>query len=150
MEAPSESFHSRDPQGLGTFSTERTDVETELKDIAREVRDTVAIVGSLGASGELATRSLVQLQDRASHLNRRLAELGQQLATIEAERMQPQDLGAKLQKFDPLWEQLSSWEQERFIRALVEHVGYDGKTGTVTLGFRSRGIKDICNGAGAP
>jgi hypothetical protein len=40
---------------------------------------------------------------------------------------------------------LSAWEQERFIRTLVEHVRYDGKTGTVTLGFRSRGIKEFCS-----
>ena len=50
-------------------------------------------------------------------------------------------------QFDPLWEQLSTWEQERFIRTLVEQVRYDGKTGTVTLGFRSSGIKELCNWA---
>ena len=58
----------------------------------------------------------------------------------------PKDVEAALHEFDPLWEQLSTWEQERFIRTLVEHVRYDGKTGTVTLGFRSRGIKDFAIG----
>ena len=42
------------------------------------------------------------------------------------------------------------WEQERFIHTLVEQVRYDGKTGTVTVGFRSRGIRDLCNWAPAP
>jgi len=44
---------------------------------------------------------------------------------------------------------LSTWEQERFIRTLVDQVRYDGKTGTVTLGFRSRAIRDLCNWAPA-
>ena len=59
----------------------------------------------------------------------------------------PKDVEAALHAFDPLWEQLSTWEQERFIRTLVDQVRYDGKTGTVTLGFRSSGIKDLCNWA---
>jgi site-specific DNA recombinase len=54
-----------------------------------------------------------------------------------------------LGEFEGLWQQLSTWEQERFIHTLVEHVGYDGKTGTVTLGFRSRGMKELCGWAPA-
>ncbi len=60
------------------------------------------------------------------------------------------DLGSQLERalkdFDPLWEQMSTTERERFVRALVGHVTYDGKTGTVTLGFKSAGIKAICDG----
>ena len=49
-----------------------------------------------------------------------------------------------LRRFDPLWGHLTTWEQERFIRTLVAHVKYDGVTGMVTVGFRSEGIKEIC------
>lgn len=59
----------------------------------------------------------------------------------------PKEVEAALHAFDPLWEQLSTWEQERFIRMLVDQVRYDGKTGTVTLGFRSSGIRDLCDWA---
>jgi hypothetical protein len=59
----------------------------------------------------------------------------------------PKEVETALHAFDPLWEQLSTAEQERFIRTLVDQVRYDGKTGTVTLGFRSSGIKDLCNWA---
>ncbi|MEJ7608077.1 MAG: hypothetical protein WKF37_17865 [Bryobacteraceae bacterium] len=78
------------------------------------------------------------------HLNNRLAEL-QWLAAIEAIGVDTKDVEDALYEFDSLWEQLSGWEQERFIRALVEHVRYDGKTGTVTVGFGSRGIKELCS-----
>ncbi len=57
----------------------------------------------------------------------------------------PKEVEAALHAFDPLWAQLSTWEQERFIRTLVDQIRYDGRTGTVTLGFRSSGIKNLCN-----
>ena len=79
-----------------------------------------------------------------SHLSSRLPDLRQQLVAVEAEGVNDQNVEATLHDFDPLWEQLSTWEQERFIRTLVENVRYDGRTGTVTLGFRSRGIKEFC------
>ena len=128
---------------------ERTDIEKELKKIALEMKATVSMVGKPGPAADLATDRLAELQDRVSHLNNRLAELRQQGAAIEAEGVDTQEVEAALHEFDSLWEQLSAWEQERFIRTLVEHVRYDGKTGTVTLGFRSRGIKEFCSWAPA-
>lgn len=49
-----------------------------------------------------------------------------------------------LARFDPLWTQLTTREKERFIRALVATVKYDGPTGMVTVGFHSESIKEIC------
>jgi len=57
----------------------------------------------------------------------------------------PADVQTALLKFDPLWEQLTTSEQETFIRTLVAQVKYDGTTGDVTIGFRSEGIKEICS-----
>ena len=62
----------------------------------------------------------------------------------ETAMAEPADVQDALQKFDPLWEQLTTWEQERFIRALVAEVRYDRRTETVTVGFSSEGIKELC------
>jgi hypothetical protein len=35
-------------------------------------------------------------------------------------------------------------EQEKFVKALVEQVSYDGRTGKVTVGFRTGGIQQMC------
>jgi len=128
---------------------EKTDIDKELQNIAQEMKETIAAAGSRGSTGDIATSRLAELQDRVSRLSSRWADLRQQLAAIEAEGVDAQDVEVALHGFDPLWEQLSTWEQERFIRSLVEHVRYDGKTGTVTLGFRSRGIKELCGCAPA-
>jgi len=61
----------------------------------------------------------------------------------------PADVQEALLKFDPLWDQFTTTEQERCIRTLVARVGYDGRTGTVTVGFHSEGIKQICDQHGA-
>jgi site-specific DNA recombinase len=104
-------------------------------------------MASVAGGAQFATDRLAELQDRVTHLNNRLAELRQQSAAMEEERVETKDVEAALHEFDPLWEQLSTWEQERFIHTLVEQVRYDGRTGTVTVGFRSRGIRDLCNWA---
>lgn len=56
----------------------------------------------------------------------------------------PGELQDALLKFDPLWDQLTMVEQERFVRTLVSEVRYDGRTEMVTIGFRSDGIKQTC------
>ena len=121
---------------------EKADIERDLKSAALEIREAASIPG-----GE---SQLADLQDRTSRLSRRLMELSLQLAATEAEDVNVKDVETSLHAFDPLWEQLSTWEQERFIRTLVERVDYNGKTGTVTLGFRSKGIRDICGWTPAP
>ncbi len=55
-----------------------------------------------------------------------------------------EDVAQALREFDGLWRQLSPREQEQLIKALVETVSYDGQTGTVTVSFRSAGIKQLC------
>jgi site-specific DNA recombinase len=55
-----------------------------------------------------------------------------------------EDVAHALREFDGLWRQLSPREQEKLIKALVETVSYDGQTGTVTVSFRSAGIKQLC------
>jgi site-specific DNA recombinase len=135
-----EEQRQRDVLGI---QRERADAELELKRIAQEMSSVVPMAGTI----QSATDRLAELQDRAKYLDNRVPELLSQMARIEAEAADPKEVEAALQEFDPLWEQLSTWEQERFIRALVDQVRYDGKTGTVTVGFRSSGARNLCDWA---
>jgi site-specific DNA recombinase len=49
-----------------------------------------------------------------------------------------------LEAFDPVWKALNTGEQTRIVRALVERVGYDGRTGKIAVTFRSAGFKELC------
>ena len=64
--------------------------------------------------------------------------------TSETHGRDPEEVISALDEFDPLWGHLTTWEQERFLRALVSEVGYDGRTGTVTVRFVSGALKDHC------
>jgi site-specific DNA recombinase len=55
-----------------------------------------------------------------------------------------EDVAQALREFDGLWNVLAPREQEEFIKKLVECVTFDGQTGTVTVGFRSAGLKQLC------
>ena len=55
-----------------------------------------------------------------------------------------EDVARALQEFDGLWRELAPRMQEQLIKALVETVGYDGRTSTVTVVFRSAGVKQLC------
>jgi len=119
---------------------------SEKVEVQRKLVTTMEEMRGVRPSGtaELNARPIAELEHQAGRLNARLAEIQQQLAAAPAG---PPDLESALHAFDPLWDQLSTWEQERFIHTLVEQIRYDGKAGTVTLGFRSTGIKDLCNWA---
>ena len=78
-----------------------------------------------------------------SEVLQRVQENGGQVGPAD-----PEDVRTALESFDPLWTQFTRWEQERFIRTLVAEVRYDGPSGTVTLGFRTEGIKELCQKAG--
>lgn len=77
-----------------------------------------------------------------------LAEVLQRIAVVRQpnEAMtDPAEVQVALLRFDPLWEQLATSEQEIFIRTLVHQVKYDGTTGEVTISFHSNGIKQLCS-----
>jgi site-specific DNA recombinase len=127
---------------------EKADIENELRHLADEMKEAVSSAGK-AASVDVTSNRLVLLQDRVSHLSGRLAGITQELAGTQEECVDLHDLETALGDFDALWEQLSTGEQERFIRTLVESVRFDGKSRKVTMGFRSSGIKDFCNWAPA-
>jgi site-specific DNA recombinase len=89
------------------------------------------------------------------NLAREPAMLSEVLRRIEENRkpdelmVDPAEVQEALLRFDPLWDQLTTWEQEAFIRTMIAQVKYDGGTGKVTVGFHSEGIKHLCTRGGA-
>jgi site-specific DNA recombinase len=73
-----------------------------------------------------------------------LTAVMQHLEQQEVHDARREEVAQLLREFDRLWTQLAPGEQEQFIKTLVETVSYDGPTGTVTVGFRSAGLKQLC------
>lgn len=117
----------------------KTDLEWEMRAIAREMSEVVAL--------STAASRFAELQERSQTLDHRHSEILTQLQLRNAEAADPRRVEETLLAFDPLWEQLSTWERESFIRSLVDRIQYDGPTGNITLAFRSTAARDLCNWA---
>jgi site-specific DNA recombinase len=71
-------------------------------------------------------------------------KLKQKVQNRDRERLDEKDLRKTLQSFDELWKAMNIEEQGRLVRLLIEKVGYDGRTGKVTVSFKSAGMKGLC------
>jgi site-specific DNA recombinase len=57
---------------------------------------------------------------------------------------EPRELQKALAEFDGLWEHLTTWEKEQFIRDLVSEVRYEGPTQSITVTFHSNHARALC------
>ena len=87
---------------------------------------------------------IVGLQREIETTETRLAELAAERKDLDSERINAEDLRRTLAEFDAIWSSLTTKEQEQMIHLLVAKVGYDGRTGKVTVNFRSVGAKELC------
>jgi site-specific DNA recombinase len=133
------------------LALERDQIQSALQTLSQEMSALARTVSSPGPEAKAATDRLAETHERAAELNRQLTELQQTEAAADLRGVNADELQRALANFSPLWEHMTSWEQEKFIRALVEEVRYDGTAGVVTVGFRSTGIKELCqHDAGQP
>ena len=123
---------------------EKAAIERELEKLAQEMGGLAGLVSSPGPAAKSATDRLAVLHERAAELEQRLAGVREKTGKADSQRVDSNDLQKMLEEFDPLWEQMTPWEREKFIGALVKQVSYDGTTGTVTVEFRSGGIRSLC------
>lgn len=135
--------------GSGKLETEKAAIERDIRKLGEEISGMAGLATHKGNGARAAIDRLADLHDKVASLDGRLAQVRYELAELEGQRFDIADLELALQRFDPVWEQMNSHEQERFVRALVEQVRYDGKTGNVTVSFKSAGLKHLCGFAHA-
>jgi len=87
---------------------------------------------------------MLGLQKAVEAAERRLTELDDDMRFVGAERINAEDLRRTLVEFDAIWSSLITKEQEQLIQLLVAKVGYDGRTGKLTVNFCSEGAKEQC------
>ena len=106
-------------------------------------RELVKVAAAPGGSG-VRTDRMADFQERIQTTERRVAEVRGELGILDAEAVSQPELKQALEAFDPVWKALNTGEQTRIVRALVERVGYDGRTGKIAVTFRSAGFKELC------
>jgi site-specific DNA recombinase len=108
-------------------------------DLAREAADTAV------DSGARFDR-IAALQREIEETERRLAGLVSERNELDRDHINSGDLRRTLAEFDSIWSSMTSREQEQLIHLLIAKVGYDGRTGKVTINFSSTGAKQLCQG----
>jgi site-specific DNA recombinase len=124
--------------GIEGLEREKRVMEKELQRLGEE------IAGLVRMNGKLATDRIADLQDRAAVLERQLREVRDRLAESVGQTVDIASVRKTLREFDGVWSEMTPREQEKFVKTLVERVSYDGATGTVTVGFRTAGIRQLC------
>jgi hypothetical protein len=74
----------------------------------------------------------------------RALELRTEIQRHEKQRIDEKDLHQTMASFDEVWKQMTLGEQRALLGQLAEKVGFDSRSGKVTVSFRSASIKALC------
>ena len=120
-----------------TLEREKRLIERELERLSQE------LAGLVRTGGKLAVDRMAEVQERAAVLEGKLREVRDQLAEWAGQSVDVADVRRTLREFDRLWAEMRPREQEKFVKTLVEQVSYDGRSGEVTVGFRTAAVKQL-------
>ena len=86
---------------------------------------------------------LVEIREQLAAGEACAAELRKEILRRERQRIDEKELRRTMESFEEVWTAMNLDEQRNLLRQLVEKVGYDGRTGKVTVSFKSAGVKEL-------
>ena len=139
----------RDPLVIKeTLAQARCQVEDQIERLRAErgdlwgrLREDHAELGRLGATSRPGDPRLADAHDRIREAERRVTEIDNELATLDADLVDEAEVAAALADFDAVWDCLAPREQARVVELLVERIEYDGHAGNISITLRPSGIK---------
>jgi site-specific DNA recombinase len=113
-------------------------VQDELKATNLKVKNLKSQLARNPEPGRVA-----ELQEQVISGEARAAELRKEILRLGKHRFDENELRKTMQSFQEVWKAMNLEAQRALIGQLVEKVGYDGRTGKVTLSFKSTGVKEL-------
>ena len=86
---------------------------------------------------------LAEIREQIGAGEARAEELRKEILRREKQRIDEKELRRTMESFEDVWKAMNLDEQRNLLRQLVEKVGYDGRTGKVTVSFKSAGVKEL-------
>ena len=80
----------------------------------------------------------------------RQAEVKTELATLDVQAIDRDELARALEAFDPIWDVLLTTEKERVLQLLIEKIDYDGATQKLAITWRLSGFGQLADEIGDP
>jgi hypothetical protein len=72
--------------------------------------------------------------------------LRESIARGERLRFDDTTVRQRLGNFEEVWKTMTTEEQARLLRALIERVGYDARAEKVRVTYHSAGVRELCKG----
>lgn len=135
-------FRRHDTERLQEIETERRGLDRDLARWHTEVKQ-LAGAGHHNGDAAIVAGRLADLHERIAQVERRRAELCEQVEAIEENTFDDNEIADALNRFDPVWNALTPKEQHQLIDLLVETVVYDGVNGKVLITFHPSGIRRL-------
>ncbi len=86
---------------------------------------------------------LAEIREPLAAGETRAEELRKKIVRREKQRIDEKDLRRSMASFEDVWKAMNIEEQRALLGQLVEKIGYDGRTGKVTVSFKSAGVKEL-------
>jgi site-specific DNA recombinase len=133
----------------------REKIDAELEELAAERRRLEkelawhhAEILKLAVDGVARSATTARIADLHDHVARgetRMAELRNEIAEREQERLTAEDVDTAFADFDSTWELLSPHEQAQLIALLVARVEFDAAGSTIEVSFHPSAIKALAD-----
>lgn len=123
------------------LSSEIADLREQLNALQLRVKNFKSQLSRMRQSD--STRE-AELKEQIGVGEARAAALKREVQIRERTRLDEKELRKTMETFEDLWKTMNIQEQSLLIRQLVEKVGYEGRTGKVTVSFKSATIKELC------
>jgi site-specific DNA recombinase len=109
------------------------------------MRDDHAKLQAIVANPNIASNlsGLSEMQSRLETADRRSQQIASELAVLETQKIDDQQITNVLAGFDNLWQTLPPKEQVRLARLLIEKVSFDGPGGNVAITFHPTGLRSL-------
>ena len=122
------------------------DIRTAAKQLTRvqkEKQDLLESIRQGGSVASKATERLDQVAEEKKSTSSQISSLQRQLADLQDQNIDTEDLTTAISHFDPIWDVLLPREQTRIVRLLIQQVDFDGESGTLGITFQPSGIKTL-------
>ena len=86
---------------------------------------------------------LAEIRDQLAVGEARAEVLRKEILRLDKQRIDEKELRRTMGGFEDVWKTMNLGEQRALLRQLIEKVGYDGRTGKVTVSFKSAGVKEL-------
>jgi site-specific DNA recombinase len=118
----------------------KTDLSTSRTDVQRLVETVSRLTGP---ASDATAVELAAAQERVTSVEARRTEIKAELAALDTQAIDREQLADALTQFDPIWSVLLTPERERVLQLLIEKIDYDGGTGKLDIAWRLAGFGQL-------